>query len=309
MNLDLGFNDSMELQDERTKLTDELKKDAYLLACLDRLHISRDMIERYPMKIQRYREQLNICRSCRGLFNCNQSDAGHTMALNEVNGRLKQVYLPCKYMQQKLSEDRAEREKTPYLRHYLINDMPLDCYQADLSAIDMTKERASYINSVSSIIENLPLKKGLYLCGDVGVGKTYLAGCITNWYAKQDRKVAFIHFPTYLNQLKNAFDNSSEYDFYIRSATNAEVVVFDDVGAESVTAWSRDDILEPILNERMNHKRLTLFTSNYSQDDLQEYYRTSSKGIENEMGAIRLMERIRVLSNEMIIVSKNRRHN
>ena len=39
----------------------------------------------------------------------------------------------------------------------------------------------------------------------------------------------------------------------LRSIRNAEVVVFDDIGGESVTAWSRDDILLPLMDARMEN--------------------------------------------------------
>ena len=309
MNLDLGFSDNEELQTERGQIADSLKKDAYFLACLKKLGIDSSLIERFPMKLNRYREQLYICKECKGLSYCVNKDVGHTATLSIENGKLKQAYNPCKYMQEVLRKEKKEREETPYLKKYILNDVPNDCLRADFDTINISKgEKASYIKAVNLLDSSLPYEKGYYLYGDVGVGKTYLASCISNYYAKQNQSIAFIHVPTYLNHLKNSFDSNVEYEFYLNSVRNADVVVFDDIGAESVTSWSRDDILEPLLNERMNRRLLTIFTSNYSQEDLLQYYRTSSKGVENELGALRLLERVKALSQEVKIEAKNRRH-
>ena len=43
-------------------------------------------------------------------------------------------------------------------------------------------------------------------------------------------------------------------------------------------------------------------------DSLQEYYTTSNKVVDNELAARRVLERIRVLSDEIEIVARNRRH-
>ena len=308
MIIDLGFTDNEELRNERKKLTEELQKDPLLLSYLKSASIPASEIERFPMKFQRLKEQLNICRNCRGIYECCNKKSGYLITLRYEDKRLKEVYTACKYQREVLSRADAEAKKTPYLKNYLINDMPKDCYECDLNKIDMEQEKTRYIKAVTQIEEKMPLEKGVYLYGNVGVGKTYLAACIANAFAKAGKKVAFVHFPTYLNNLKNAFDNVSEYEYYLNSAKRAEVLVLDDLGAESVSAWSRDDILQPILNERMNQGLLTIFTSNYSQSSLEEYYTMSSKIVENKLAATRVLERIKVLSDEIEIVAKNRRH-
>ncbi len=308
MKIDLGFNDTPELQKERTELINELKQSALLLSYLKKSGIPSGEIERFPMKFLRLKEQLETCRKCRGIYECCNKKAGYLVTLIPENTRIKEVYTACKYQKEALKKEQKERKKTPYLANYLINDMPKDCFECDLKKIDMEQEKVKYIKAVTAIQERMPLKKGIYLFGDVGVGKTYLAACIANDFAKKDQKVAFVHVPTYLNNLKNSFDNVREYEFYLNSAKRADLLVLDDIGAENVTAWSRDDILQPILNERMNNGLLTVFTSNYSMDSLQEYYTTSNKVVDNELAARRVLERIRVLSDEIEIVARNRRH-
>lgn len=39
----------------------------------------------------------------------------------------------------------------------------------------------------------------------------------------------------------------------------SDVLVLDDIGAESITQWTRDEILLPILDERMNKGMKSLF--------------------------------------------------
>ena len=84
-------------------------------------------------------------------------------------------------------------------------------------------------------------------------------------------------------------------------------MVLDDIGGENLSAWSRDDILLPLLDARMEQHRLTLFTSNYSMVELKERLETTSRGVREPVAAERLFERLKTLSSEIFIKGDSRR--
>ena len=107
--------------------------------------------------------------------------------------------------------------------------------------------------------------------------------------------------------LKLNMSENSIMENMIRSLKRADVVLFDDIGGESVTAWSRDEILLPILNERMEKHRLTYFTSNYTIKELEGYFAMDSRGNSDPIKANRLIERIKALTFEKNVKGCNRR--
>ena len=86
---------------------------------------------------------------------------------------------------------------------------------------------------------------------------------------------------------------------------NSDVVVLDDIGAESISAWFLNEILFPVLDQRMEQRKKTYFTSNYTWDDLKERYGTAEKN--GQIAADRVMERIRTLSDMVLLIGKSRR--
>ncbi|MFQ9073796.1 MAG: hypothetical protein ACLR43_14590, partial [Faecalibacillus faecis] len=66
----------------------------------------------------------------------------------------------------------------------------------------MNKELAVKINEFLS----KPSQKGLYIYGPSGCGKSTLAGFITRSLSRKDYHIGYIHFPTYLMDLKNSFN-------------------------------------------------------------------------------------------------------
>ena len=78
------------------------------------------------------------------------------------------------------------------------------------------------------------------------------------------------------------------------------------IGAESATAWSRDEILCPILQYRMDEKLPTFFTSNLDLISLENHYAITSKGDEI-IKAGRIISRINQLSEYKEMISKNLR--
>ena len=74
---------------------------------------------------------------------------------------------------------------------------------------------------------------------------------------------------------------------------NADVLVLDDLGGEVNSSFTRDEILFPILNSRMNDKKkLTFATSNLSLLELEDHFKDGKDSI-NPIAAGRIMERIR----------------
>ncbi|NLC48473.1 MAG: hypothetical protein GX758_03850, partial [Tenericutes bacterium] len=76
--------------------------------------------------------------------------------------------------------------------------------------------------------------------------------------------------------------------------------------AENNTSWSRDEVLSTILQYRMDNDLTTFFTSNFTIDELENLLAETSKGADL-IKARRIVERIRFLTIEEKLISKNKR--
>ena len=84
------------------------------------------------------------------------------------------------------------------------------------------------------------------------------------------------------------------------------LLLIDDIGAERLTDWARDEILGTILQYRMDNKLPTFFTSNLNLQELESHLQITNASY-NKVKARRIMERINYLSEEVILIGVNRR--
>ena len=57
-----------------------------------------------------------------------------------------------------------------------------------------------------------------------------------------------------------------------QSLSDFELLLIDDIGAETTTAWGRDEVLGTILQYRMQEGLITFFTSNFNISELEEHF-------------------------------------
>src|SRR5699024_4019588 len=88
---------------------------------------------------------------------------------------------------------------------------------------------------------------------------------------------------------------------------NADVLMLDDIGAETFWAWFRDEVLGSILQYRMMERLPMFFTSNYKMEQLEEILASSTKGTVEKLKVCRIMERIRQVSKEVVLSEYNLR--
>lgn len=300
--IDTLFKDNETLKSERSKIEQELLNNILLKRYLMQEAIDPNIVKKYPMRFLRLVEQLEICERCSGLDHCLLANKGHYQAL--VNDdMLKSVYRPCRYQLQ-YEKDNA------HLKKYLINDLPDEMRSITLGSIELTQENNKlYLEAVKKIWDWLDhqTSKGLYLHGPVGTGKTYLLACVANNFARRGQSVAFVHTPKLLVRLKAAFGDDDEQDDIMSALIEAELLILDDIGAEPVTGWYRDEILATVLNERMTKQKLTCFSSNLDLKELGINFKYNQKGEVDELKAQRIMERIRMLADPIMVPGNNRR--
>ena len=147
--------------------------------------------------------------------------------------------------------------------------------------------------------------KGLYLNGSFGSGKTYLIAALFNEMAKKDIRSVLIYYPEFLRSLKSSFN--SDYSEKFNYIKKVPLLLLDDIGAENTSAWSRDEVLGPILQYRMEEHLPTFFTSNLTLQELEKNLSITTGGVD-KVKARRIIERIKQLTVNMELISKNRRN-
>lgn len=77
--------------------------------------------------------------------------------------------------------------------------------------------------------------QGLLFWGNVGTGKTFLAGCIANALMEKNVPVLMTSFPKLLNALGWIY--SGEKNEYLKSLNRYQLLIIDDLGVERDTPY------------------------------------------------------------------------
>ena len=177
----------------------------------------------------------------------------------------------------------------------------LDVYRDDVQRITVLKRMIEFVNDYPN---NL---KGLYLYGDFGVGKSFMVAALAHDLSeKRGVSSTLLHYPSFVIDAKNAISDGNVKNL-VDEIKLSEVLILDDIGAEQSTAWVRDEILQVILQYRMQENLPTFFTSNFNFEDLEQHFAKGKQGNDETWEARRVMERIRYLAEETRLEGVNRR--
>lgn len=288
--LEKDYNHALETNKTFKKLVNSLKlPDQYLM--------------KYTTKLEETSKELNNCKKCKNLNECKNSYHGYVYYPDILNDNLVFDYIPCKYKKQ-------DDYQNQYKKNIYLFEVPKEIKEASMKNIDLDDpERYDIIKWLKNVIDNYQTgrpTKGLYLTGNFGCGKTYLISACLNELAKKNHKIAIIYYPEFLRSLKESFGDNEEYNNKFNFIKKIELLLIDDIGAETMTEWSRDEVLGTILQYRMQEGLTTFFTSNLTIKDLEEHFSVSHGGVE-KVKAKRIIERIKQLTTEMLMVSVNKR--
>ena len=103
----------------------------------------------------------------------------------------------------------------------------------------------------------------LVITGPSGSGKTHLGAAISGRVVDAGRAALFMVVPDLLDHLRSAYQPGSDvgYDDLFEMLKNAPVLVLDDLGVQSSTAWAQEKLFQ-LINHRYNARMPTVFTTN-----------------------------------------------
>ena len=202
----------------------------------------------------------------------------------------------------------AEKEAAIKNRLKLIN-LPASFKKASLAQVDLDDlGRLPVFEKLLAFVEQYPtIRKGLYLYGDFGVGKSFMVAALAHDLSeKRGVSSTLLHYPSFVIDVKNAIGDGNVKTL-VDEIKLSEVLILDDIGAEQSTAGVRDEILQVILQYRMQENLPTFFTSNFNFEELEQHFAKGKHGNDETWEARRVMERIRYLAEETRLEGVNRR--
>ena len=254
--------------------------------------------QKYTSLLMDSAEEVYNCRKCDGLFECKNKVNGHCMVPIVSEKIINFSYDICKYA-----------KEVKYRDNLTIFDVPKSIKEASMKNIFTNdKNRIPIIKELKNTITNLKNNndsKGIYLHGNFGSGKTYLIAAAFNELAKHNIKSVIVHVPELLRSLKDSFSTNYSERFELLKKT--PLLLLDDIGAEYLTEWGRDEVIEPILQYRMDEKLPTFFTSNFTLEELEKHFSITNNSID-KVKSKRIIERIKQISVDVELLSKNLRN-
>lgn len=287
-NLEKSFNDALK--------NEEFKE------FVKKLKLDKTVLMKYTSTLEKSCEEYGNCKNCKNLLECKNPVKGYAYLPTHHNGKLTFGYKACKFQNKMLKE-------TAHLKKITLYQTPEGFLNANIKSIYTNDAaRLDAIKWITNFIKSYPdVKKGLYLHGSFGCGKSYIITSMLIELAKKNVRSTIIFWPEFLRNIKQLFGYNDELEQVINQVKNTPILFIDDIGAENLTAWARDEILSTILDYRMNNGYITFFTSNLTLQELEEHLSKTKDGIEI-VKARRVMERIKQMTDDIQLISKNLRN-
>ncbi len=138
--------------------------------------------------------------------------------------------------------------------------------------VGLGKTQADSLEQAFNSAQNFAgTQKGwLLLTGSYGSGKTHLAAAIANQAVSMGTPTIFLTVPDLLDWLRSSFSKSGDsgYEHRFDEIRGAPLLVMDDFGTQSSTAWAEEKLFQ-IINSRYINRLPTVITSNQQLNEFE----------------------------------------
>ncbi|KZZ85932.1 primosomal protein DnaI [Bacillus sp. SJS] len=265
--------------------------------------IDEAVIERSLNKLYEYTQQSIECRDCPSLGQCKNLLQGYHPELVLQGKTIDLQYDQCPT---KVVSDQRKKHESLIKSLYIPKDVLAAQFQ-DIEFDDHSRVKVfGLIKEFMEAADQKKRQKGIYLHGAFGVGKTYIMGAIANELAHKNIPSMLVYLPEFMRELKNSIQDST-LDEKMDAVKKVKVLMLDDIGAESMSSWTRDEILGVLLQYRMTENLPTFFTSNFDLKELEHHLSYTQRGEEEKVKAARIIERMKYLATPVKLEGANRR--
>ena len=287
------FDFDEDFQRNKENSIQDLLKDKVIQDILTKYHQDRSIIDHNWAEFLDYQEDSHQCLNCHSLDDCHKTTKGMKQFMEIADDQIHMTLTPCVF-----GKELLERQKI--LSHILMRNVSEKLVLVtpeDIKRLSTTDENA--VKKIYSYILD-PKEYGFYIQGKPRIGKSTLAGFLIRNLAKNGYSCGYIHFPTFLLDLKNSFVEYGN-DNNMESIRTFDYLVIDDLGGENVTPWSRDEVLSSIITYRIQNQKPTFYTSEYGKEELMKIYTLRIKDARDKIKVERLLQSIFTSSLPMVL--------
>ena len=191
----------------------------------------------------------------------------------EVTGRTIEPRCLCKCQQ--VDRDKREQEQ----KHQEFLDMVARNRSVGLPDPDL--HRHTFENDLGYNPKQIAMAKryvqhweefkkdstGLLLWGNVGTGKSFIAGCIANALLDKGVPVIMTNFARLLNKLTDMY--AGDRNAYIDSFNRYHLMIIDDLGIERNSEFAREQVFS-VIDSRYRSQLPMIVTTNLSLEELKD---------------------------------------
>lgn len=198
---------------------------------------------------------------------------------------LRRVPIVCSCKKAELEQkalDDERKEKQIRLNTVFKNSLMDEKFkQCTFGNWDHKKGSKKLFNVASKYALNFKTAKennlGLMLHGEPGAGKTHAASCIANELLAKGIPVICVSINKLLERIKETYNSYGKEgeETILRSLSNAELLILDDLGTEQKTEWGLSRIYN-IIDSRYRNELPIIVTTNIDITDLEEMYHKRS---------------------------------
>ena len=160
-----------------------------------------------------------------------------------------------------------------FLKNQSFENFSLDYYDdAEVAGFPLSprKTMEKVLRRCTDFADNFDKqKKGLFMTGATGLGKTFLSTCIARELLKKGKSVIYISAVDFFKRIE-----ASRFDLYnsdIDMFENCDLLIIDDLGTEPPGAYAVA-VFSDILDKRIMREKMMIISTNRSDTDIEKLY-------------------------------------
>jgi len=244
----------------------KLYQDPFVQRKIDQLKITDSEVHTHLATLLRFQEEQQDVQRCVAANACVKKSSHYILDIDrDEGGHVRRLIKPCPMTEKQLSAQQ-------YLIH-LDYDQAIDHPEAfaNLKQRRVLSELHVYLTKALSKTPG----QNLYLFGPHNAGKTYALAVFAYKYALNELgTIALIKTHTWLEKLLSfkQYDGSL-FQKELDALSQVDILILDELGAKDLDEVSRDQILIPLLSERLKLRKKTMISSVFSLKELVDIFK------------------------------------